>query len=152
MIYKSEPSRIEGPSLVKGWIDRDVSWELRLRKENVRVHRQYLEQNGYIKCVENNGALDIIINNLDDIPDKPTIIQYTREQIKDVVWHKTDGICWYCGHLLHKHKSKGGARVILSRLFTIDHVIPKEKNGSDSFDNLVPSCINCNSEKKEWIR
>ncbi len=32
---------------------------------------------------------------------------------------------------------------------TFDHVIPKSKGGPGSFDNLVPSCRDCNSKKAD---
>lgn len=41
--------------------------------------------------------------------------------------------------------------------FTLDHVIPKSKGGTDTWDNLVTACKSCNSEKgdlmiEEWGR
>ena len=43
--------------------------------------------------------------------------------------------CQYCG--------------IKSKALTVDHVIPKFKNGLDSWENLVAACKNCNQIKGE---
>ena len=43
--------------------------------------------------------------------------------------------CQYCG--------------IQSKALTVDHVIPKFKNGLDSWENLVAACKNCNQIKGE---
>jgi 5-methylcytosine-specific restriction endonuclease McrA len=51
------------------------------------------------------------------------------------VWNKSNGHCWYCGKKLD------------NGIFTIDHVIPKNKNGGNEIDNLVPCCQSCNSQK-----
>ncbi len=46
---------------------------------------------------------------------------------------KRDGMrCQYCGS---------------GRDLTIDHVIPKSRGGSDSWDNLVAACNKCNNRK-----
>ena len=55
---------------------------------------------------------------------------------KQTVWNKTDGHCYYCGDQLKPWET-----------FSIDHVIPKSKGGTDELDNLVPSCRRCNSRK-----
>ena len=35
------------------------------------------------------------------------------------------------------------------RIFTatLDHIVPVEKDGDNSFDNLVAACLTCNSQK-----
>ena len=43
--------------------------------------------------------------------------------------------CQYCG--------------IQSKALTVDHVIPKFRNGLDSWENLVAACKNCNQIKGE---
>ena len=45
--------------------------------------------------------------------------------------------CQYCGSTFN-HKS-----------LTIDHVVPKSKGGSFSWDNLVAACKPCNQDKKD---
>ena len=41
--------------------------------------------------------------------------------------------CQYCGKI--------------TKSITIDHIIPKDKNGKDLWSNLVSACNNCNSKK-----
>ena len=41
--------------------------------------------------------------------------------------------CQYCGEV--------------SKKITIDHIIPKDKNGKDTWSNLVSACNNCNFKK-----
>jgi 5-methylcytosine-specific restriction endonuclease McrA len=47
----------------------------------------------------------------------------------------SDGMCFYC----FKNYKK--------ELLTIDHFIPKSKQGSDDLNNLVVACFYCNSSK-----
>jgi len=49
---------------------------------------------------------------------------------------KRDGFrCQYCGTKSHE--------------LTIDHIIPKSRGGSDSWDNLVSACKSCNNKKAD---
>jgi 5-methylcytosine-specific restriction endonuclease McrA len=41
--------------------------------------------------------------------------------------------CQYCGHQ--------------SRTLTIDHIVPRERGGKNTWDNLVACCAKCNNEK-----
>jgi 5-methylcytosine-specific restriction endonuclease McrA len=41
--------------------------------------------------------------------------------------------CQYCGSR--------------SKPLTVDHVIPKERNGQDRWENLVAACVDCNTKK-----
>ena len=34
-----------------------------------------------------------------------------------------------------------------SKLLTIDHIVPKDKGGRDSWENLVAACVPCNTKK-----
>lgn len=42
--------------------------------------------------------------------------------------------CQYCG--------------TMEGSFTVDHVIPKDKGGQDTWENLVCACIRCNTKKR----
>ena len=50
---------------------------------------------------------------------------------------KGGGRCWYCGLPL----------VPSSADFTIDHVMPRSRGGTDLSGNLVPACRTCNTLK-----
>lgn len=55
------------------------------------------------------------------------------------VYLKTKGHCWYCGSEVSMDAG--------SSQFTVDHVEPTNRGGSDDIDNLVPSCRGCNASK-----
>lgn len=46
-----------------------------------------------------------------------------------------NGVCWYCG------------RELPPSLLTQDHVFPRAKGGTNSFDNIMLVCQSCNSSK-----
>jgi 5-methylcytosine-specific restriction endonuclease McrA len=50
-------------------------------------------------------------------------------------FYKHDGRCYYCGQRMFVDE------------FTIDHLYPVSKGGSDHPDNLVPACLPCNTLK-----
>jgi hypothetical protein len=49
---------------------------------------------------------------------------------------KTNGRCWYCGRV-----PKSGDPM---EKLCIDHVVPRIHGGSNTDDNLVPACRQCN--------
>jgi hypothetical protein len=53
----------------------------------------------------------------------------------DRIIKKTQGLCGYCGC------------VVDSKNFSIDHIVPKNKSGTNSEDNLILSCLSCNCRK-----
>ena len=59
-------------------------------------------------------------------------------ETKAAVWDMTGGECWYCGVQTNPFLD-----------FTIDHVIPVSKGGSDDLGNLVPCCRPCNCRKSD---
>lgn len=69
---------------------------------------------------------------------RPKTVKHS--DLKNDVWQKTGGKCFYCGCVLlpfgHEKNS-----------FSMDHVISLRKGGTDTLDNLVPSCRTCNSKK-----
>lgn len=76
------------------------------------------------------GIPEIIVLSLfDRLPKKE--IKFTRQNI-----FERDGYtCQYCSHRFD------------SKELNLDHVIPREKGGKNSWDNVVTSCIRCNSKK-----
>ena len=64
----------------------------------------------------------------------------TNGKLKERIWSRDRGLCFYCGmHLTKKHPER-----------TLDHVIPKCKEGtSNRMWNLVLACRSCNSAKND---
>jgi len=58
--------------------------------------------------------------------------------LRTKVFFKFKGRCAYCGEY------------IALQDFNVDHLIPKQKGGSNDIDNLMPSCRSCNSWKAAW--
>ena len=64
--------------------------------------------------------------------------------IRQRIWGKSGGVCWYCGEDLQSG-------------WHTDHFLPLKRNPdrtmqnpeNDSFDNLVPSCASCNIMKSD---
>lgn len=67
---------------------------------------------------------------------KATDRQPFSPEMKDQVWLKTNGHCSYCGIPLLPFTN-----------FTIDHVQPVSRGGTDAFVNLTPCCKTCNARK-----
>jgi 5-methylcytosine-specific restriction endonuclease McrA len=57
---------------------------------------------------------------------------------KCIVFNKTNFHCAYCGKLLEIKNQHD---------WTIDHIIPRSKGGSNSIDNCLLACRSCNSSK-----
>jgi 5-methylcytosine-specific restriction endonuclease McrA len=72
----------------------------------------------------------------------PTVIrlrQFVRVPYRQVpltrrnVFHRDSHICQYCGH--------GGDNL------SIDHVVPRSRGGTDSWENVATACLPCNVRK-----
>ena len=62
-----------------------------------------------------------------------------KENLKNQIWAKTDGICAKCGKKVDDDKR------------TIDHFIPKYHGGTDDIRNLIPLCKTCNRAKSSRL-
>lgn len=58
-------------------------------------------------------------------------VKFSRENLLD----RDDHRCQYCGNQLE------------SAFLNMDHVIPRDQGGKTSWENIVTSCIKCNSKK-----
>jgi hypothetical protein len=67
----------------------------------------------------------------------------SNDKVRDTVWSITGGKCFYCDVELVR-TAEGNDR---SRLFHIDHIVPKVSGGPDHFSNYVPACETCNISK-----
>lgn len=55
------------------------------------------------------------------------------------IFKRDNFICQYCGNKPPK--------VVLE----LDHIIPKSKDGKDSIDNFITSCVDCNRGKRDTL-
>ena len=62
-------------------------------------------------------------------------VPFTRKNI----FMRDNYTCQYCLKQLPRNK------------LTIDHVIPRSKNGTNSFENCVTSCLKCNNKKSDKL-
>lgn len=65
---------------------------------------------------------------------------YKSPKIRNQVWKKTDGRCYYCGKQTKPFGTDPDS-------FCVDHVVPQKRQGNDHLDNLVPACCECNTTK-----
>jgi len=68
-----------------------------------------------------------------------------HEVRKRKIWEKTEGKCYYCGKVLVENQNDGRDHAA----WTMDHVTPRAKGGSDALNNLVPCCVECNQSKND---
>lgn len=86
----------------------------------------------------------IIFNqNYDEVQAPKSHKNGLYRHIRDVVYMKTNGKCYYCGVALNRPGWNGPKK----KTFTIDHKTPKGAGGSNKLKNLVPSCKKCNNLK-----
>lgn len=89
-------------------------------------------ENAYLRTVSRSYEMPSIIklHNYVNIPYKGVIM--TRQNI----FKRDGGKCVYCS-------SKDN--------LTIDHVLPRSRGGSTSWNNLVTACKTCNSRKGDFL-
>lgn len=61
--------------------------------------------------------------------------------VKQAVWAKTQGRCWYCGDVVMK------AQRTCQTTEHMEHQTPVAQGGLNTLDNLVLACSHCNFEK-----
>jgi 5-methylcytosine-specific restriction endonuclease McrA len=71
----------------------------------------------------------ILLLFFDRLPKKE--VKFTRHNI----FERDKNTCQYCGHLFDRKD------------LNIDHVIPRDRGGKTTWENVVCSCIPCNTEK-----
>lgn len=75
----------------------------------------------------------------------PSVIRYLTGKAakfniklsRRMLFYRDQGKCQYCSKEVSIHK------------FTVDHVLPKSKNGKTNWRNVVVSCNTCNSKKRD---
>jgi 5-methylcytosine-specific restriction endonuclease McrA len=111
----------------KAWISYNLkSWE------EISFYKVELEENfKYLR-----GCNDYVLG----VPKVIRLVKYAKQNLRINLTRKNlflrdDNICQYCGI----KKS--------SQDLNIDHVIPRFQGGRNTWENLVCSCIKCNSHK-----
>ena len=66
------------------------------------------------------------------------------KSIRKELYLRCGGRCPICGKQLQIKNSN-----ILDTYMTIDHIIPKSKNGTNNIENLRPMCRDCNMQKAD---
>lgn len=100
-------------------------------KGNAEVIAEYPETFGVV-----NPTLEI---NKPSIIRVPTFIKLNFQKVpltRENIYKRDNYECVYCGEDNKK-------------LLTLDHVIPRSKGGSNSWENLVTACKKCNGEKSD---
>ncbi len=75
----------------------------------------------------------IVLNLFDRLPKQE--VKFTRQN----VFERDSYTCQYCGNHFEP------------RQLNIDHVIPRDKGGKTTWENVVCSCISCNSRKANYL-
>jgi len=109
-----------------------------------RNYDTYRGYNEWLEFSHNNFELYPCVNtakNVIAIPEIIVLTKYDRLPIREVkftrpsVFTRDKFRCAYCGHQFPKEK------------LNIDHIIPRDKGGLTTWDNVITSCIVCNSKK-----
>jgi len=94
------------------------------------------------------------------------------KKMQIIVWKRDHWTCRYCnepvffnpifklfeemspGHGYYHPHGKAAVRVqfIEKRMASVDHIVPHKKGGSDSIDNFVTACWDCNLKYRERTR
>jgi len=95
---------------------------------------------GKAEMIETADGLKIrSISRSYDLPSVVRLWQYRKVPYKKIMLTRKNILardahrCQYCG------TAKGP--------MTVDHVVPKMKNGNDSWENMVCACVKCNNKK-----
>lgn len=68
---------------------------------------------------------------------------------RQIVWNKSNGICWYCGCDLPE-KGWHADHVEPIRRSEYQGVVTVSRPDLDVIDNIVPACAQCNNFKATW--
>jgi 5-methylcytosine-specific restriction endonuclease McrA len=61
------------------------------------------------------------------------------------LYQKQKGKCFWCGGTCLDVRIGGS----FSDIFTVDHIVPRSRGGSNEWGNLVGACYSCNAKRNE---
>ena len=95
---------------------------------------------GKAEIIESTGKLVHSVSMSFDIPLIIRLLKFINfshrwniQLTKQNILKRDHGICQYCGKN--------------DRPMTVDHIVPRSHGGSDTWENLVCACSDCNNEK-----
>ncbi len=86
-----------------------------------------------IKSVTFSMKMPSIVRFIKALRTKKRVVKFSREN----VYVRDKGRCQYCDSKLPRPEA------------TYDHVIPRAKGGTTTWDNIVISCMPCNQQKRD---
>ena len=111
---------------------------LRLVERSKQGHVAEVRLPEQVPCVRGVvAALAREAARLAEPPDIEKMDFFKTVELRKAIHARERGRCFYC------------RRRIPPRLACLDHVVPRARVGSNSYRNLVSSCLECNSEKGE---
>lgn len=95
-----------------------------------------------IICREKDYKKDFIKENVKDLQELYKNFKVPWLKIRITVLDRDGFKCCYCGR---------SPQIEEGVILHIDHKIPKERGGSDSYDNLITACQECNLGKNDYL-
>lgn len=81
----------------------------------------------------------IVLMFYDKLPKRQ--VKFSRKNI----FERDDYTCQYCG--LKPPSKRAALKWMEENSLNLDHVVPRSKGGKTTWDNIVTSCLKCNSKK-----
>ena len=110
---------------------RVISWQKAitlLTLGKVEVVEEYDQE---IRSVSFSIKLPAVVRLLRMVKWREESVKFSRQNI----YTRDRGLCQYCGRELSRQE------------VTYDHVVPKSQGGATTWENVVTSCVECNSHK-----
>ena len=111
------------------------------REELNRKSREYtkkfpeIRRLAKVKWARKNRLHKSVLNRNWNAKQLGAIGSFTTKEYKD----KLDFYNNKCGYCLERNP------------YTIDHIIPISKGGNNYIDNIMPACLQCNGQKRDYL-
>lgn len=110
---------------------RVISWQKAITLLTLGKVEVVEEYDREIRSVSFSIKLPAVVRLLRLVKWREGPVKFSRKNI----YARDRGLCQYCGKELKRQE------------ITYDHVIPKSQGGDSSWENVVTSCLDCNSHK-----